>query len=80
MTAFRATGTAAGAPIFFPPGERFFVAAVNREHVRYNRMLEAQGYYRPGFHPWQLDDRHLIEDWRREYESRADWTGAPASQ
>ena len=56
--------------IFFPPGERFFVAAVNhyreriddeqllaevkafcgqegfhsREHVRYNRMLEAQGY------------------------------------
>jgi predicted metal-dependent hydrolase len=56
--------------IFFPPGERFFVASVNhykerlrgdqlraevkafcaqegfhsREHVRYNRMLEAQGY------------------------------------
>lgn len=56
--------------LFFPPGERFFVAAVNhyrariadprlaaevkaflgqegfhsREHVRYNRMLEAQGY------------------------------------
>lgn len=56
--------------IFFPPGERFFVAAVNhykhrlgdaklaeevrafcgqegfhsREHVRYNRMLESQGY------------------------------------
>ena len=56
--------------IFFPPGERFFVAAVNhykgriddealraeiaafcaqegfhsREHVRYNRMLAAQGY------------------------------------
>jgi predicted metal-dependent hydrolase len=56
--------------IFFPPGERFFVAAVSdhrrrlsdpallaevkafcgqegihsREHVRYNRMLEAQGY------------------------------------
>jgi len=56
--------------LFFPPGERFFVAAVNhyrdqikndllreqvatfcsqegfhsREHVRYNRMLDAQGY------------------------------------
>lgn len=56
--------------IFFPPGERFFVAAVkhheglvkdeklraevkafsaqegfhSREHLRYNRMLEAQGY------------------------------------
>jgi predicted metal-dependent hydrolase len=53
--------------VFFPAGERFFVASVNhyrdripenddiaafcaqegfhsREHVRYNRMLEAQGY------------------------------------
>src|SRR5262249_19641550 len=56
--------------LFFPPGERFFVAAVShhkkqlkdeklaehvqafcgqegfhsREHVRYNRMLESQGY------------------------------------
>jgi hypothetical protein len=23
-------------------------------------------YYRPGFHPWQLDNRHLIEAWLKE--------------
>lgn len=23
-------------------------------------------YFKPGFHPWDLDDRHLIEAWERE--------------
>jgi predicted metal-dependent hydrolase len=26
-------------------------------------------YFRPGFHPWQLDNRHLLEAWKREYEA-----------
>ena len=26
-------------------------------------------YYRPGFHPWQLDNRHLLTQWQTEYES-----------
>lgn len=26
-------------------------------------------YYRPGFHPWQLDNRHLLTTWQTEYES-----------
>ena len=25
------------------------------------------GYFRPGFHPWQHDDRHLIEAWEAEH-------------
>ena len=25
-------------------------------------------YFRPGFHPWQLDNRALLEAWKREYE------------
>jgi uncharacterized protein len=24
-------------------------------------------YFRPGFHPWQLDNRDLLEAWKREY-------------
>jgi predicted metal-dependent hydrolase len=24
-------------------------------------------YYRPGFHPWQLDNRDLLEAWKHEY-------------
>ena len=24
-------------------------------------------YFRPGFHPWDHDDRHLLERWRRAY-------------
>jgi predicted metal-dependent hydrolase len=26
-------------------------------------------YYRPGFHPWDLDNRALLEAWKREYEA-----------
>jgi predicted metal-dependent hydrolase len=25
-------------------------------------------YFRPGFHPWQRDTRHLTEEWKRSYE------------
>jgi predicted metal-dependent hydrolase len=28
-------------------------------------------YYRPGFHPWQLDNRDLLEKWKQEYEGSA---------
>jgi len=26
-------------------------------------------YYRPGFHPWQHDNRALIEQWKRSDEA-----------
>ncbi len=25
------------------------------------------GYFRPGFHPWQLDNRHHVEAWKAAY-------------
>ncbi|MBZ0253795.1 MAG: metal-dependent hydrolase, partial [Candidatus Methylomirabilis sp.] len=24
-------------------------------------------YFRPGFHPWDLDNRDLLETWKRDY-------------
>lgn len=35
-------------------------------------------YYRPGFHPWQLDNRHLLTKWQREYESASPYHAADA--
>lgn len=29
-------------------------------------------YFRPDFHPWEVDDRHLIEKWQRYFASGAD--------
>ncbi len=36
-------------------------------------------YFRPGFHPWDLDDRHLIERWESE-QGATDAVSAPAER
>jgi hypothetical protein len=33
-------------------------------------------YYRPSFHPWNHDNSHLIEEWKKRYHDLG-LTGAP---
>lgn len=31
------------------------------------QILPYFDYYRPGFHPWDFDNRHLLEQWREQF-------------
>jgi predicted metal-dependent hydrolase len=34
-------------------------------------------YYRPGFHPWKLDNRDLLVDFEREFSTSGYYAAAP---
>ena len=35
-------------------------------------------WYRPGFHPWDVDNRAALNDWKAEYDAAAAPVAAPA--
>ena len=37
---------------------------------------EYLAYYKPGFHPWQIDNRALLEAWKKDYATNAAYRAA----
>ncbi len=56
--------SALGRFLFFEPGGMFGLA---REYF---------SYYRPGFHPWDLDNRNLLDAWKVDYQTAPEYRQA----
>ncbi len=58
------------------PAREFSLSGVLTELVHLKLYLD---YYRPGFEPWDHDNRHLIEEWKERFKGFGDRAAAAAA-